>query len=980
MKIKYKRMKKLFFFFAVATIMLAASCSQSGYQMKQATDNNGYAYSYATNDPFNVRIYTLENGLKVYLSVNKDEPRIETYIPVKAGSTYDPVDNTGLAHYLEHMMFKGTSNIGAMNWEKEKVMLAEISDLYEKHKATDSKEEKAGIYKKIDSVSAIAAGLVAPNEYDKLLASIGAKGTNAYTTNERTVYMNNIPSNELDKWLQIESDRFFDNTLRLFHTEIEAVYEEFNMSQDNDNRKAYYATFNALFPGHPYGEQTTLGKGEHLKNPSMEAIKKYYSTYYVPNNMAICLSGDLDPEKTIQLIDKHFGKFEKKPVPPIQLGKAEAVKSGKPIEVYGPDAEFMYMGYRFGGIGSEDQKFVRMIDMVLNNSKAGLIDLNLVQKQKVQYAGSMTNFLNDYGLIMLYGGARQGQTLEDVQTLLQEQIEKIKAGDFDDWLLKAIINDMKLGEIRAQEQNSRAHKFAIAFANNQPWNQVLSATDELATITKEQLVAFANEHLNDDYITVFKRNGEANGVMKVEKPVITPVNLNRDNVSEFFKKIENQKPERLSPAFLDYKAQIVEEELGKGVNFAYIKNPTNKLFKLMYIVEMGKDHNKKLAHAVNYLEYLGTDKYTAAEFQQELFKYGLSFGVSTADDKSYVYMSGLEENAGKALELIEHLLANVKADEQAYSDYVTGIEKDRADQKLNKGHILRVALQNYAKYGEKSSFTDILSIEALRAIDPNELVGLIKGITSFEHEVFYYGQNDMNAAKQLVAQYHKIPAEVKPVPEPTKYPEKEITEPVVYFVDYDMVQTNLLMMSKDEKLDTEIIPQTRLFNQFYGDVVFQEIRESRALAYTAYSYFSTPAKRDDSHYNISYVATQVDKLQNATSALKELLTEIPAADKLFENSKESLMKKIETERIIKDQVFWNYVSAKERGLDYDVRKDVYNYVKNADMQNFKSFFASHISNKPLAYCVIGKKELMDFSVLKKLGKVKELTLEEIYNY
>jgi predicted Zn-dependent peptidase len=906
-------------------------------------------------------------------------------MPVKAGSTYDPQDNTGLAHYLEHMMFKGSPKFGTIDWESEKLLLQQISDLYEKHKAETDPAKKKEIYKEIDRTSQEAAKYAAANEYDKLISSIGGKGTNAYTTNERTVFINNIPSNEIEKWLELESERMFNLVLRLFHTELETVYEEFNMGQDRDGTKAYFALMSALFPNHPYGQQTTIGKAEHLKNPSMENIRKYWSTYYVPNNMAICLSGDFDYEKTIQLIDKYFGPIEPKEVPEKVLPTEEPITKIKDIEVFGPQAEFVMFAYRFNGVNSEDQKYVTLIDYLLNNSQAGLIDIDLNQQQKVLNAGSGPSFMKEYGFQTFRGTPRQGQTLEEVRDLLLAEIEKIKTGNFDDWLIEACINDMKLNEIRSQESNFRAHKFATAFANGISWENTLKFNDDLANLTKKQIVKFASEKfLDNNYVIVYKRKGEDTLVVKVDKPEITPVDLKRENESEFYKKYTTEESERLSPVFIDFKQAITQKEFAPGVNFSYIANPTNKLFKLMYIVDKGKDHDKNLALAVGYLPYLGTDKYNAAELKQEFFKYGLDFGVSTNDDRSYVYISGLEENASKAVELLEHILANVVPDKEAYDKYIDGIQKKRADQKLDKSEILYGALFNYAVYGAESSYRDILLQDEMSNIDPQELVDKIKDITHNEHQLFYYGQNTADKAFELLKQGHKIPETLTKIEEAKKYIQQEINKPVVYFVNYDMVQTQMLILSKDELLDNTLTPNIRLFNEYYGSglssIVFQEIRESRALAYSAYSYFTTPSRKDMAHYNYSFVATQPDKLKTATDAMTDLLNNMPEAENQFELAKDAIMKNIETERIIKDRVFWTYMSAKDRGLDYDNRKDIYEHMQTVSLDEFEEFFNAHVANKQYAYMVIGNKDLIDFNVLKKLGPVKELSLEEIFNY
>ncbi|NQY06746.1 MAG: insulinase family protein, partial [Flavobacteriaceae bacterium] len=389
----------------ILTLVTIISCKKSDtpkeetkFAVTEHKDANGFYYETVSDDPTGLRLYTLDNGLKVYMSQNVDEPKIQTYIAVRAGSVYDPSDNTGLAHYLEHMVFKGTDVIGTQDWEKEKVLLKQISDLYEKHKAEKDPAKKLEIYRQIDAVSQEASKISIANEYDKMVSSLGAEGTNAWTWHEETVYTNKIPTNEFDKWLSLESERFSQLVLRLFHTEIEAVYEEFNRAQDNDGRKVNYAMMDALFPKHPYGQQPTIGVSEHLKNPSMEAIHEYFNTYYVPNNMAMVLVGDINFDETIAKVNEKFGKFESKevkhPTRPTEDPMSESIVK----EVSGPEAASVSVAFRTDGIGSEDQKYVTLIDMILSNSVAGLIDLNLNQKQKVQYAGSYTTFLNDYGM------------------------------------------------------------------------------------------------------------------------------------------------------------------------------------------------------------------------------------------------------------------------------------------------------------------------------------------------------------------------------------------------------------------------------------------------------------------------------------------------------------------------------------------------------------------------------------------------------
>ena len=233
-----------------------------------------YSYETVPNDPLKARIYTLDNGLKVYMTVNKETPRIQTYIAVRVGGKNDPAETTGLAHYFEHLMFKGTTNFGTQNYEIEKPLLDQIEEQFEVYrKTTDSLERKA-IYAKIDSISYEASKYAIPNEYDKLMAAIGANGTNAYTSFDVTCYTEDIPSNQIDNWAKIQAERFENCVIRGFHTELETVYEEKNMSLTRDPRKVYEAVLSSLFPHHPYGTQTVLGTQEDLKNPSITNIKE----------------------------------------------------------------------------------------------------------------------------------------------------------------------------------------------------------------------------------------------------------------------------------------------------------------------------------------------------------------------------------------------------------------------------------------------------------------------------------------------------------------------------------------------------------------------------------------------------------------------------------------------------------------------------------------------------------------------------------
>ncbi len=506
----------------VSTNLLA----QSTYQWKTAT-SGGYTYKYVTNDPSKSRFYTLKNGLTVILSPNKKEPSIEFRMAVRAGSNTDPRNATGLAHYLEHLLFKGTDKFGTANWAKEKPYLDKIDALYEKYNKTTDPEKRKEIYKEIDKTSGEASNFSIANEYDKMIAAIGGNSSNAGTSSEYTVYIEDFPANSVDKFLALQGERFRKPIFRIFHTELEAVYEEKNRSLDSDGDKLDEAMSALLFPTHNYGQQTTIGTIEHLKNPSLVEIKKYYDKYYVPNNMAAIFAGDFNPDEMIKKVEKTFSYMVAKPVSLYNPAPEKPLTKIQQVDVYGPSAEAVEIYYRGFAENTPQSLMLSLIRSILTNGKAGLIDINLNKQQKTLGAGASYQQMKDYGVFNLSARPKQGQSLEQASKLLLEQIDLLKQGKFDDELLKAIVANQKLSFLQAFDNNaSRVGGLLNAFTLNKgtKWDKSLGSIDATAKITKAQVVAFANDFFKDNYVIGFKHKGEDKNVMKVDKPTITPIN------------------------------------------------------------------------------------------------------------------------------------------------------------------------------------------------------------------------------------------------------------------------------------------------------------------------------------------------------------------------------------------------------------------------------------------------------------------------
>lgn len=947
-----------------------------------------YTYKTFPNDPLQVREYTLDNGLKVYMSVYKDAPKIQTYIAVRAGSKNDPHETTGLAHYLEHMMFKGSQKLGTSDWNREKVLIQNIEDLFEAYRLFDDQQMRNAIYHKIDSLSYEASKIAIANEYDKAMSSIGSEGTNAFTSNDFTMYVENIPNNQLETWCEIEADRFQHLVLRLFHTELETIYEEKNMSLTKDGRRVNEQMFAALFPHHPYGTQTTLGTQEHLKNPSMRNIRNFVSTYYVPNNMCISLAGDFDPDQAIAIIDKYWGNMKPGNVPVFQKVPEAPITTPIVKTITGLDPEYTTIAYRINeGNGSREVMLASLLESVLSNGKCGLIDLNIEQQQKCLGAGAGCYALNDYSAFLFQGYPNEGQTLEQVQKLLFDQIELVKKGEFDESILEAAINNMKLSIMkRAESNSSRASQMAYAFVEHQDWGDVCNEINELSKITKKDIVDFANQIFkNNNYVIINKLQGEPDPVLKVSKPAITPIEVGRDNESAFLHEINSRQVKPIEPSYVDFSKDLQKSKMKNGAEILYVKNEENKTFRLLYYFDFGSRADKTIDLASDLIDYLGTTKHTPEQIQTEFYKLACNYSLSVGAENITVSISGLSENMEKAMALVEEIFADVQPNDEALQMLISRIIKSRNDNKKNQ-QVAFSALYNYGVYGEDSPIKDVLSENELKAYTSQQLCNAIKNMFNYKHRILYYGPENMDNLKTIISRDHKMPAKFIKTPINKQLVPKAVNENMVYFVDYNANQSYLREYLRGEKFNTKIIPVLNLFNEYFGGsmnaIVFQEMREKRSLAYSASSYYVTPSRKDGYFTNIAVIATQNDKLIDAMNAFNDLFDNMPVAEANFKLAQDAAISGIRTERTTKFSIINDYLYYEKMG--YDMKKSqeqiLFETYPTLTMQNLIDFNHKYLKGQKKCYMVLGRESDMDFNALAKFGKVKKLSLEDIFGY
>lgn len=949
-----------------------------------------YRYTTVEGDLMKTRIYTLDNGLRVYLSVNPEKPRIQTYIAVRTGSKNDPAETTGLAHYLEHLMFKGTKLFGTNNYEAEAPLLDEIEQRYETYRLLTDPEARRQAYHEIDSVSQIAARYFIPNEYDKLMATIGANGTNAYTSNDVTCYTEDIPSNEIENWARIQSDRFQNMVIRGFHTELEAVYEEYNIGLTQDIRKLFEAFTRLLLPNHPYGTQTTIGTQEHLKNPSIVNIKNYFNKWYRPNNVAICMAGDFDPDATIAIIDKHFSSWQPgadvrqptfAPLPPLT----------QPIDttVVGPEAEQIWIGWRARQANALQADTLELIDEVLSNGRTGLLDINLNQKVMVQRASAGTELMRDHGAYLLMGTPKEGQSLDEVRALLLGEIDKLKRGEFSEQMLPAILKNKKRQYQQSLEDNrSRADQFVDAFINEVEWPQAVGRLDRLAKISKSELVDFARRFFTDGLVTVYKRQGIDSTQKKIDKPAITPIPTNRDQMSDFVKQIMASEVEPIQPRFVDFNTDLTLSTTKQRLPLLYVQNKDNDLFELIFhFPNIGKKDDNRYEVATSYLmNYLGTDKLSAEDIKQQFYDMACSYHISTGNDRMEIQLRGLSESMPEALKLLEHLIGHAQVDREAYDRYVSKILKQREMSKKQQRQCFEV-FNAYAQYGPRNYWRDEMSASQLRDTDPQTLIDLLRHLSDYEHEVHYYGPMTIQQVSALVSKEHKTPKHLMPSPNAADYTMQPATTNEVWLAPYEAKNIYMRTYYNDGKpWSLDEAATITVFNEYFGGgmngVVFQEMREARGLAYNASAIYraSLPSRSDYQDNFQTHIITQNDKMVDCINEFHHIIDEFPQNEGAFQIAKDAVTKQLASQRTTKMNIINRYTLARKLGLDTDPYAKIFSDLARLKLSDIVAFEQQNMARKPMRYIILGDEKSLDMQVLQQIGPVRRVSLEEAFGY
>ncbi len=933
------------------------------------------------DDQMDVSIFELANGLKVYLTENHETPRFYAEIAVRAGSKHDPAESTGLAHYLEHMLFKGTSTMGTLDYSKEKEYQDKIEELYEQHFVETDMDKRAALYQQINEATVAAAEYAVPNEIDKLYKSTGGSGVNAHTWHEETVYKVELPSNRVRQWAAIESERFREPVFRLFVTELEAVYEEMNRALDNKDRIISYAVNEQLFKEHPYGQQPTLGLVEHLKNPSLKNIGEFFDTYYVPNNMAIFISGDIDTEETIEIIDENFSSWEAKPLPKPGKWREKDLDGREVVKRSYEGEEYVQLAFRTVAHDHKDAEALQLVDMILDNATAGLINLNLNQQQRVRAAGSYPAQYNDYGAQYLWGVPKDGQTMEEVEQLLLEQVEIVKRGEFEDWILPAIINDFKKNEKGGLESDyARVSAMRDTWLGFEDWDHRVARIARMETITKKDVVRVAKKYFGEDYVAGFREDAP-HEVPDIHKPELATIQIDPQRQSAFAKEILAMPYEPIAPSFIDPATDYQIIENPNGVKLYYAPNPINDIFSFNISVEFGTHQDNTIGTAFQLLDKSGTAEFSAEDLKKEWYKLGTNMGAGAGDNESSISLSGLDENFEASFKLLMELIHAPSADAETLDELKKIILVAREDAKKQQPSI-HSALVQYNRYGADSFYLRLLPKDALLALSVDELHAVISKLLDYKHVISYTGSLPLEEVQAILDRHHPITGELKDPPPYQNLSARRPDGTEIYLVDKEGAKADIRLEFGTVTYDPALATPVALYNNYFAGgmagIVFQELREARGLAYSAGARYVRGYRAGDEDIMLGAIQTQTDKTVDSTVAFVELLDALPESPERFAVTLGALENQYRTEKTGFRGIIGAVRNWERHGLEPDPRREWFAQLQSATLDDVLAFHKDYIANQPKLISIVGDAAKIDLEALGKLGTIKKIDASEIF--
>ena len=952
--------------------MVFACCS---YQ-SQAEDLNA----------LKVKEYRLENGLTVWLNEDHSQPKVFGAVVVKAGAKDCP--DTGIAHYFEHMMFKGTDRIGTLDYESEKVLLDSIAMKYDELAMTEDTAARARLQKEINELSIRSSEYVIPNEFNRLINRFGGSGLNAATSYDATVYFNTFSPQYMVQWAEINSERLINPVFRLFQSELETVYEEKNMYGDFIGGQVMDTLMARYFGPHPYA-YPIIGSTKNLKNPRLTEMHKFFEDYYVASNMALILSGDFDAQQVMPILEKAFSRIrsgnapkqEKVMLPP--FNGRETMKVKFPI----PFIKAMGLGFRGVSANHEDQVALNIAVNLLNNANGtGYLD-KLMVEHKLMGALAINESMNEAGILAVAIMPKLLiQSYSSAEKMVWDEINRVKNGDFSDEMFNSLKLEQKRQYASSLENiDSRATIMMNLFSQGKSWNDYLNEVARIESITKEDVVRVAQKYFSNNYLCVTKSTGKY-PKDNLPKPAFSPVvPRNADASSSYAKQLEKIPEQQVAPRIIDFEKDVKTSKLTPLVTLYTTPNPLNDIFTLNISYGIGALEQPELMQLTNYLQLLGTESLSFEQFRSRLQSIGSTLAFDVTPDAFVMKVTGFDNHIDETMELVGDFIRHAKADDKKLRQIV---DDAKVSEKafFKSGDNVASALLEQVKYGDQSRYLRKLSLSQIKKLKGKDMLAIYDKVRSVQCDLHYCGTLPVEKVIGTIRQH--LPLERTTVASNSPYYRelKQYDRPTVFFIDMpDMAQSIVYGYVKGDPVDDKASRHaSQLFSVYFGgdmsSLMFQEIREFRSFAYRTSGRYQLPnhAHKGTAGSFTAMLSTQSDKTLDALGVLDSLIREMPLKPERMEAVKQTLVNRINNDYPPFRNLSEKVASARMEGFDRDPAEEFLRDIATMDMQDISRFYQEQISGRPVVYVITGNRKHIDMKKLAEYGTIIKVKKKGIY--
>lgn len=933
-----------------------------------------------------VKEHKLKNGLTVWLNEDHSQPKVFGAVVVKAGAKDCP--DTGIAHYFEHMMFKGTDKIGTVDYDAEKTLLDSIALKYDELAATEDEAARSQIQKEINELSIRSSDYVIPNEFNRLISKYGGSGLNAATSYDATIYFNTFSPQYMSQWAEINSERLLNPVFRLFQSELETVYEEKNMYGDFIGGPVMDRLLARYFAPHPYA-YPIIGSTKNLKNPRLTEMRKFFEEYYVASNMGLILSGDFDTEAVLPVLEKTFSRIRPGEAPKHDIVALPPFKGKEKMKIKFPVPLVKAMGMGFRGVPAnhEDQVALAVAVNMLNNANGtGFLDKLMVDR-KIMASMAMNESMNEAGILAVAVIPKlMFQTYGGAEKLVWKEINRVKEGDFSD----EIFNSLKQEQRRQYASNlenidSRARIMMSLYSQGKSWEDYLQEVSGIDALTKEDVVRVARKYFSENYLCVTKTTGKY-PKDNLTKPDFSPiVPKNSEASSEYAKQLEQLPVQEVKPRFIDFQKDVETVSLTPLATLYATANPVTDIFTLNLVYQVGTLEQPKLMHLANYLQFLGTDSLSFHEFRTRLQVLGSTVSFDATDKQFFMRITGFDKHFKETVQLAGDFIRHVKADDKQIRQVINDAKVTEKAFFESSDNIANALLEK-VKYGEQSRFLTKLSLSEVKKLKGKELLDAFVQVRQTECDLLYCGTLPVAQVREEIEASLPLKEITVAVNAPYHRDAKKYDKPTVYFMDMPTASQSIVYgYAKGEVTDDAWSRHAaRLFSVYFGgdmsSLMFQEIREFRSLAYRVSGRYILPPHKLEGKAGefVTMLSTQSDKTLDALGIMNSLIHEMPEKEERISTVKQSIVNQVNNDFPSFREVPEKVAGFRRNGFDNDPSEALLSGISDMDMKDIIRFYRHNVRLKPVVYVIVGNSRRIDMKQLETYGNVIRLRKKDIY--